>query len=129
MVQSRFSQSQLPTNVCYLAVDYPQHTQCSVFTPKHFNDPHVLLEAYRQRAKRYYYYLLHGFACHWSCMSTFICIYRLVSIAMKRYSTSGNNDPITAWNNSSVDWMNAAKVMMNDCGHCSMMIYRHTVIT
>ena len=52
VVQQKLPQSQLPNNVCYLASDYPKYMESAVHTPKQFSDPHVLLEAYRQRAKR-----------------------------------------------------------------------------
>ena len=52
VVQQKLPQSQLPNNVCYLASDYPKYMESAVHTPKKFSDPHVLLEAYRQRAKR-----------------------------------------------------------------------------
>ena len=45
-------QAQLPRNVAYLAVDYPKYRESPVSDPRHFNDPHILLEAYRQRVIR-----------------------------------------------------------------------------
>ena len=44
--------SQLPSNVDYLASDYPLHKYCGVKKAQQFMDPHVQLEAYRQRARR-----------------------------------------------------------------------------
>ena len=44
--------SQLPSNVDYLASDYPLHKYCGVKKAGQFMDHHVQLEAYRQRARR-----------------------------------------------------------------------------
>ena len=44
--------SKLPSNVSYLAADYPLHRSSPVRTAEQFMDPHIQLEAYRQRARR-----------------------------------------------------------------------------
>lgn len=46
-------QSQLPTDVMYLASDYPRHKTCAARTPHQLFDAHIQLEAYRQRAVRW----------------------------------------------------------------------------
>ena len=53
MFNQRLCVSQLPTDVSYLASDYPKHRRCSAMTSHQFSDPHILLEAYRQRARRF----------------------------------------------------------------------------
>ena len=45
--------SKLPKNVSYLASDYYLHKSCPLRTAEQFSDPHIQLEAYRQRARRY----------------------------------------------------------------------------
>ena len=50
--RQKVPQAQLPNNVAYLAADYPKYKESPVLTPKQFNDPHILLEAYRQRVIR-----------------------------------------------------------------------------
>ena len=44
--------SKLPANVSYLASDYYLHKSCPLRTAEQFSDPHIQLEAYRQRARR-----------------------------------------------------------------------------
>uniref|UniRef100_A0AAN0JCZ4 Acyl-coenzyme A oxidase n=1 Tax=Amphimedon queenslandica TaxID=400682 RepID=A0AAN0JCZ4_AMPQE len=89
-------QAQLPSNVAYLAADYPKYKESPVSDPKHFNDPHILLEAYRQR------------------------VIRLVAVALERYSKSiaTGLDSVAAWNNSSVDWTMAARA------HCHYLVLK-----
>ena len=88
MFNQRLTQSQLPPNIVYLACDYPKHTSCAAHTPEQFSDPHLLLEAYRQRARR------------------------MVEVAATQYQRAKGTglDDVAAWNASSVDWTNAAKV-------------------
>ena len=83
----KLPQSQLPGDVSYLASDFHKHIQSGVVTSQQFSDPHVLLEAYRQRARR------------------------LVEIASRRYQdgTGMGMDNVAAWNYSSVDWTVAAR--------------------
>lgn len=57
-------QSQLPTDVMYLASDYPRHKSCAARMPGQLFDAHIQLEAYRQRALRY------GM-CDWTMTITF----------------------------------------------------------
>ena len=84
----RLLQSQLPTNIAYLASDYPKHTSCAASTPQQFSDPHLLQEAYRQRARR------------------------MIEVASAQYQAGLGMglDNVAAWNSSSVDWTNAAQV-------------------
>ena len=90
MFNQRLTQSQLPPNIVYLACDYPKHTSCVAHTPEQFSDHNILLEAYARRARM------------------------MVEIAATQYQctkSSGLND-VEAWNASSVDWTNAAKVLI-----------------
>ena len=89
MFNQQLSQSQLPPNIAYLASDFPKHTSCAAHSPEQFSDPHLLLEAYRQRARR------------------------MVEVAAVQYQHAKHSaglDDVAAWNGSSVDWTNAAKV-------------------
>ena len=88
MLNQQLTQSQLPPNIVYLATDYPRHTSCAAHAPEHFSDPHLLLEAYRQRARR------------------------MVEAASDQYQDALGMglDDVAAWNASSVDWTTAAKV-------------------
>ena len=43
---------QLPEDVSYLASDFYKHKRCLAMASQQFSDPHILLEAYRQRARR-----------------------------------------------------------------------------
>ena len=45
--------SKLSVNVAYLGSDFPVHKYCAVKTSGQFTDPHIQLEAYRQRARRW----------------------------------------------------------------------------
>ena len=49
----KLPQSQLPGDVSYLASDFHKHIQSGAVRSQQFSDPHLLLEAYRQRARRY----------------------------------------------------------------------------
>ena len=49
----KLPQSQLPGDVSYLASDFYKHIQSGAVTSQQFSDPQLLLEAYRQRARRY----------------------------------------------------------------------------
>lgn len=80
--------SSLPTNVCYLATDYPGHASCGVRSLDQFSDPHVQLEAFRQRARR---------------------MVGVASSAYQRALGRGLTQP-QAWNSTTVDWTVAAKV-------------------
>ena len=89
MFNQQLTQSQLPPNIAYLASDFPKHTSCAAHSPDQFSDPHLLLEAYRQRARR------------------------MVEVAAVQYLHAKHTarlDDVAAWNGSSVDWTNAAKV-------------------
>ena len=88
MFNQRLTQSQLPPNIVYLASDYPKHTSCAAHIPEQFSDTRITLKAYRQRAKR------------------------MVEIAATRYQQAKDSglDDVAAWNASSVDWTNGAKV-------------------
>ena len=88
MFNQRLTQSQLPPNIVYLASDYPKHTSSAAHTPEQFSDTRITLEAYRQRARR------------------------MVEIAVNQYQRAKGSglDDVAAWNASSVDWTNAAKV-------------------
>ena len=97
MFNQQLSQSQLPLNIAYLASDFPKHTSCAAHSPEQFSDPHLLLEAYRQRARR------------------------MVEVAAVQYQHAKHSarlDDVAAWNSSSVDWTNAAKVS----SRCVMII-------
>ena len=96
MFNQQLSQSQLPPNIVYLASDFPKHTSCAAHSPEQFSDPNLLLRAYLQRART------------------------MVDIAVAQYQlgkTSGLDD-VAAWNGSSVDWTNAAKVSSCTGQHC-----------
>ena len=80
--------SALPTNVCYLATDYPGHASCGVRTVDQLSDPHLQLEAFRQRARR---------------------MVGVASSAYQRALGRGLTQP-QAWNSTTVDWTAAAKV-------------------
>ena len=88
MFNQQLTQSQLPPNIAYLASDFPKHTSCAAHSPDQFSDPKILLRAYLQRARA------------------------IVDIAVAQYELgkSSGQDDVAAWNNSSVDWINAAKV-------------------
>ena len=88
MFNQRLTQSQLPLNIVYLASDYPKHTSCAAHTPEQFSDTRITLEAYRQQARR------------------------MVEKAATQYQHAKGTglDDVAAWNTSSVDWTNAAKV-------------------
>ncbi|XP_003391494.1 PREDICTED: peroxisomal acyl-coenzyme A oxidase 1-like, partial [Amphimedon queenslandica] len=94
--RQKVPQAQLPNNVAYLGVDYPKYKESPVLTPKQFNDPHILLEAYRQR------------------------VIRLVAVALRRYMNGIDSglDAVAAWNNSSVDWTVAARA------HCHYLVLK-----
>ncbi|CAI8005627.1 Peroxisomal acyl-coenzyme A oxidase 1 [Geodia barretti] len=80
--------SALPTNVCYLATDYPGHASCGVRSVNRLSDPHLQLEAFRQRARR---------------------MVGVASSAYQRALGRGLTQP-QAWNSTTVDWTVAAKV-------------------
>ena len=80
--------SALPTNVCYLATDYPGHASCGVRSVNQLSDPHLQLEAFRQRARR---------------------MVGVASSAYQRALGRGLTQP-QAWNSTTVDWTVAAKV-------------------
>ena len=88
MFNQQLTQSQLPPNIVYLASDYTKHISCAAHTSEHFSDHKMLVEAYRQRVRR------------------------MVEIATTEYQCAKNSglDDSAAWNVSSVDWTNAAKV-------------------
>ena len=92
MFNQRLTQSQLPPNIVYLASEYPKHTSCAAHTPEQFSDTRITLEAYRQRARR------------------------MVEIAATNYQQGKGSelDDVAAWNASSVDWTNAARVSRVD---------------
>ena len=80
--------SQLPPNITYLATDYHMNTVCAAKTAEQFSDPDLLVEAYTQRVRK------------------------MVEIASAQYqeaSKAGMNE-VEAWNESSVDWVNAVRV-------------------
>ena len=83
----------LPANVVYLGVDYPCHRHCGVRNVTQFSDPHTQMESYRQRARR------------------------MVAMATSRYdkALARGLKPPEAWNESTVDWMMAAKVCVCVC--------------
>lgn len=87
-------QSQLPTDVMYLASDYPRHKTCAARTPHQLFDAHIQLEAYRQRAVR--------------CVSK---AYQLMEAALAK-----GMDQSDAWNATSVEWVQAAKA------HCHLSV-------
>ena len=53
MFNQRLSQQQLPDDINYLGNNFLKQKRCPVMNSQQFNDPHTLLEAYRQRARRY----------------------------------------------------------------------------
>ena len=85
---SRQPMSALPTNVCYLATDYPGHASCGVRSHDQLSDPHVQLEAFRQWARR------------------------MVGVASSAYQRAMGRglSQAQAWNTTTVDWTVAAKV-------------------
>ena len=87
MFSRRLNQSQLPSNIVYLASDYPVHT-CAVKAPEQFLNTEVLLEIYQQRARR------------------------MVESAAEQYTENLNEgmDSELARNECSIDWINAARV-------------------
>ena len=52
MYNRRQEQTDLPSNISYLAVDYHKQLRSVATTAQQFSDLHVLMEAYRQRARR-----------------------------------------------------------------------------
>ena len=85
----QLSQSQLPVNITYLAADYIMKTTCEAKCAEHFSDTTLLLEAYRQRARK------------------------MVEMASLQYQEALDEgiEESEAWNESSVDWTNAARVI------------------
>ncbi len=45
--------AQLPIDISYLASDYPKNRRCPAMASVQFSHHNILLEAYRQRARRY----------------------------------------------------------------------------
>jgi acyl-CoA oxidase len=88
--------SALPTNVCYLATDYPGHASCGVRSVDQLSDPHLQLEAFRQRARR---------------------MVGVASSAYQRALGRGLTQP-QAWNSTTVDWTMAAKA------HCYYVVLK-----
>ena len=88
LYSSKLPMSALPTNVCYLATDYPAHSSCGVRSVDQFSDPHTQLEAYRQRARR------------------------MVGVANSAYQRALGRGltQAQAWNETTIDWTVAAKV-------------------
>ena len=88
LYSSKLPMSALPTNVCYLATDYPAHSSCGVRSVDQFSDPHTQLEAYRQRARR------------------------IVGVANSAYQRALGRGltQAQAWNETTIDWTVAAKV-------------------
>ena len=84
----RLPRSQLPVNITYLAADYIMKTTCEVKCAEHFSDTTLLLEAYCQRARK------------------------MVEMASLQYQEALDEgiEESEAWNESSVDWTNAARV-------------------
>ena len=82
------SQSQLPLNITYLATDYHKNTVCVAKTAEQFSDPDLLVEAYCHRVRK------------------------MVEIASAQYqeASKAGMDEVEAWNEASVDWINAVKV-------------------
>ena len=81
-------------------------------TSEQFSHPDILLEAYRQRARRYIastrsYKVAKGIIL---AITRFYC--RLTELASSRYQDGiqSRMDNLTAWNHSSVDWTVAATV-------------------
>ena len=103
MFNQRLTQSQLPPNIVYLASDYPKHTSCAAHTPEQFSDHHILLEAYRQRARR------------------------MIELAADQYNEEVDTgvDSAVAMNAASIDWTHAARVH-NTYIHTYMHTYIHT---
>ena len=85
--------SALPDNVSYLGADYPGHMTFPLQTAAQFSDAHLLLEAYRQRARR------------------------LVSMATDTYKAglSRGLSHSDSWNGSTIDWTVAARVSVYVC--------------
>ena len=81
MFNQKLPQSQLPGDVSYLASDFHKHIQSGAVTSQQFSDPHLLLEAYRQRARRY----LH---VHVQCINC-MCTDNVIDFA-NHYSLSGH---------------------------------------
>ena len=143
MFNQRLCVSQLPTDVSYLASDYPKHRRCSAMTSHQFSDPHILLEAYRQRARRFkkmlsqylqtpiiYTLYIYSPSRQNTCILYssfyfpqwfFSYCSRLVEIASRQYQVGVESgmDKFAAWNSSSVDWTVAAKVCT--CTTCTYM--------
>ena len=76
-------------------------------TAEQFMDPHIQLEAYRQRARRYY----TASKC-FTIDSNTIYLYRMVAIASKTYQEGLRQGlkQTDAWNYSTCDWNAAATV-------------------
>ena len=49
----QLSMAQLPIDISYLASDYPKNRRCPAMASVQFSHHNILLEAYRQRARRY----------------------------------------------------------------------------
>jgi acyl-CoA oxidase len=92
----RLPSSRLPSNVCYLATDYPSHVSCGVTSLDQLRDPHTQLEAYRQRVRR------------------------MVGVANSAYqqALARGMTQAEAWNTTTVDWTVAAKV------HCYYVVLK-----
>lgn len=93
----------LPSNVCYLATDYPAHISCGVQSVNQLMDPHIQLETYRQRARR------------------------MVGVANSAYQRALTNGmtQAQAWNVTTVDWTVAAKVKTYIHQHSYNLLLRH----
>ncbi len=110
--------AQLPIDISYLASDYPKNRRCPAMASVQFSHHNILLEAYRQRARRYPHVIatklfLNSYVCIPVVCIPVDCIpCRLTEIASKRYQTGlqSSMDNVAAWNSSTVDWTIAAKV-------------------
>ena len=53
VLNQRLPMAELPSNVVYLATDFPMHGSSAVRELGQFEDPAVLLRAYQRRARRF----------------------------------------------------------------------------
>ncbi|XP_064382734.1 peroxisomal acyl-coenzyme A oxidase 1-like isoform X1 [Halichondria panicea] len=96
LYSQKLPSSGLADNVAYLASNYTFQKRSPVRTAQQFLDPHVLLEAYRQRARR------------------------MVAIASLRL-TEGKRSSLSqsdAWNLSTCDWVTASNA------HCHYVVLK-----
>ncbi|XP_064382738.1 peroxisomal acyl-coenzyme A oxidase 1-like isoform X2 [Halichondria panicea] len=96
LYSQKLPSSGLADNVAYLASNYTLQKRSPVRTAQQFLDPHVLLEAYRQRARR------------------------MVAIAVTRFE-NGKRSGLSqsdAWSSSTCDWITASNA------HCHYVVLK-----